>query len=144
MDHAATLTSMYDQINAHDIPGFLAYLSDDFVEHDDLPPGLPAGKEGVGQFFAIYFAAFPDLHFEAEEIMVSGDKAIGRLRCTGTNKGDFIGMPATGKSAVVKGIDIIRFGDDGLAHEHWSVYDMLGLMQQLGVVPTPGSAPATA
>jgi len=144
MDPAATLGEMYERINAHDIPGFLAYLADDFVEHDELPPGLPPGKEGVGQFFAIYMAAFPDLHFNAEEIMTSGDKAIGRLRCTGTNTGDFVGMPATGKSAVVKGIDIIRFGDDGLAREHWSVFDMLGLMQQLGVVPRPDSAPAVA
>ena len=46
-----------------------------------------------------------------------------------------MGMPATGRSVTVKGIDIIRFGEDGLAHEHWGVFDILGMMQQLGVVP---------
>lgn len=143
MDHAATLRAMYERISAHDIDGFLAYLSDDFVEHEDDVPGLAPGKEGVGQFFALYIGAFPDLHFEPEDIMVSGDKAIGRLRCTGTNTGDFMDMPATGNSVVVKGIDIIRFGDDGLAHEHWGVFDMLGMMKQLGVVPDP-AVPASA
>ena len=44
-------------------------------------------------------------------------------------------MPATGKSASVQVIDIIRFGEDGLAHEHWGVFDMMGLMQQLGLAP---------
>lgn len=134
VDHAATLRAMYERISAHDIGGFLEYLSDDFVEHEEAP-GLAPGKEGVGQFFALYIGAFPDLHFEAEEIIVSGDKTVGRFRCTGTNTGDFMGMPATGKSVVVKGIDIIRFGEDGLAREHWGVFDMLGMMQQLGVVP---------
>ena len=46
-----------------------------------------------------------------------------------------MGMPATGKSIDVQLIDIIRFGDDGLAHEHWGVVDMMAMMQQLGVVP---------
>lgn len=139
MDNEATLRAMYERISAHDIDGFMEYLSEDFVEHEELP-GMAPGKEGVRQFFAIYLDAFPDLHFEPEEIIVSGDKAIGRLRCTGTNTGDFMGMPATGKSVVVKGIDILRFGDDGLAHEHWGSFDMLGMMQQLGAIPA--GAPA--
>jgi predicted ester cyclase len=48
-----------------------------------------------------------------------------------------MGMPATGKSVDVDGIDILRFGDNGLAHEHWGVFDALGMMQQLGLVPEP-------
>ena len=54
--------------------------------------------------------------------------------------GGFMGMPATGKSVDVQLIDIIRFGDDGLAHEHWGVFDALGMMQQLGAIPEPSSA----
>jgi len=48
-----------------------------------------------------------------------------------------MGMPATGKSVNIQVIDIIRFGDDGLAHEHWGIADVMAMMQQLGVVPTP-------
>jgi predicted ester cyclase len=54
---------------------------------------------------------------------------------TGTHRGDFLGVPATGKPVDVQLVDIIRFGDDGLAHEHWGVFDTLTMLQQLGAVP---------
>jgi predicted ester cyclase len=66
---------------------------------------------------------------------VAGDKVVARARVTGTNEGEFMGMPATGKSVSVQVIDIIRFGEDGLAHEHWGVFDMMAIMQQLAVAP---------
>ena len=139
MDHAATLQAMYGRINAHDVDGFCEYLADDFVEHE-VGPGLSPTKEGVREFFTIYIRGFPDLHFEAEDILASGDRVVGRVRCTGTQSGEFMGMPATGKGVTVQAIDIIRFGDDGLAHEHWGVFDALGMMQQLGAIPE--AAPA--
>ncbi len=134
MDNGATLRRFYDLITARDIDGFADLLADDFVEHE-VAPGLEPTKAGVKEFFTMYIAAFPDLRFEPEDILPSGDKVVGRVRATGTNTGDFMGMPATGKSVSVEAIDIIRFGDDGLAHEHWGVFDALGMMQQLGVVP---------
>jgi steroid delta-isomerase-like uncharacterized protein len=141
MDHAATARHFYELINDGDIDGFVDLLADNFVEHEETP-GLPPTKDGVKQFFTMYIGAFPDLHFAADDILASGDKVVGRVTITGTNKGgDFMGMPATGKSVSVQAIDIIRFGDDGLAHEHWGVVDVMTMMQQLGVVPTPG-APA--
>ena len=69
---------------------------------------------------------------------LSGPQAgsvVARVRATGTHEGEFMGMPATGRSADVQLIDIIRFGDDGLAHEHWGVFDELAMMQQLGAIP---------
>jgi predicted ester cyclase len=74
---------------------------------------------------------------DAEDILVSGDKAVARVRATGTQQGEFMGIPATGRSVDVQLIDIIRFGDDGLAHEHWGVFDALAMMQQLGAIPAP-------
>jgi predicted ester cyclase len=53
-----------------------------------------------------------------------------------------MGMPASGRSIDVQLIDIIRFGDDGLAREHWGVFDQMKMMQQLGAVPPPGAPPA--
>jgi len=134
MDHSASIRRLYDLINAGDIDGFGGQLADDFVEHEELP-GIPPTKEGVVQYFRMMLAAFPDMRMDVEDVIASGDKAVARLRVTGTNKGDFMGMPATGKSASVKLIDITRFGDDGLAREHWGVVDNLSLMQQLGVIP---------
>jgi len=134
MDHGAAVRRFYDLINAGDIDGFAGMLADDFVEHEETP-GLEPTKEGTLQFFRIQLAAFPDLHFHAEDILTSGDKVVARARITGTHRGELMGIPPTGKSVDVNLIDIIRFGDDGLALEHWGVVDMMAMMQQLGVVP---------
>ena len=134
MDHAATMRRAYDLLNAGDVDGFGDLLADDFVEHEELP-GLAPTKEGIKDFFKMYLAAFPDLRMDAEDVLASGDKVVARLRATGTHEGEFLGIPATGKSFDVQLVDIIRFGDDGLAHEHWGVFDTMAMMQQLGVVP---------
>jgi steroid delta-isomerase-like uncharacterized protein len=133
------MRKLYDLINAHDVDGFGDLMADDFVEHEETP-GLSPTKEGVQEFFRMYIAAFPDLRFEAEDVLVSGDKGVARVRVTGTHRGDFIGIPATGKAIDVQAIDIIRFGADGLAREHWGVFDAMAMMQQLGVVPSEAPA----
>lgn len=134
MDHAASIRRLYDLINAGDIDGFGGQLADDFVERDALP-GLPPTKAGVIEYFRMLVAAFPDLHMVPEDVIASGDKAVARVRVTGTHKGQFMGMAATGKRVEMQLIDITRFGDDGRAREHWGVADQLAMMQQLGVIP---------
>lgn len=134
MDHAITMRRMYELISAGKVDEFAEILADDFVEHEDTP-GLEPTKEGVKQLFHMYRAAFPDMRMEPEDILVSGDKAVARVRATGTHQGELMGIPPTGRSIDVQLIDITRFGDDGLAHEHWGVFDALGMMQQLGVIP---------
>jgi predicted ester cyclase len=109
-------------------------LADGFVEHEEMP-GLTPTKEGVIDLFRMYTAAFPDLRMTPEDVLPSGDKVVARVRVTGTHQGEFLGMPATGSAVDVQLIDIIRFGEDGLAHEHWGVLDTLTMMQQLGAVP---------
>jgi len=125
---------MYDLINAGDIAGFSKNLADSFVEHE-VTPGLEPTKEGVKTFFRMQLAAFPDLHFEVQDIFASGPKVVARVRYTGTNKGDFMGMPASGKRADVQLIDMFLFGEDGRVCEHWGVIDVMAMMQQLGFVP---------
>jgi steroid delta-isomerase-like uncharacterized protein len=134
MDHAATVRRFYDLITAGDIEGFGALLADDFVEHE-VTPGLAPTKEGVMEFFRMNRAAFPDMRMEVDEVIVGGDKVVVRGTVTGTHEGAFMGMPATGKHVEVQLIDIMRFGDDGLAHEHWGLMDTLAMMQQLGAIP---------
>ena len=134
MDPRASLRRFFDQINAGDLDGFIDLLAEDFIEHEQMP-GLPPGREGTRQLFTMMRVAFPDMHWEPEDVLVDGDKAVARVRFSGTNDGEFMGMPPTGKSVSVQVIDIVRFGEDGLAREHWGVFDMMGLMQQLGAVP---------
>jgi steroid delta-isomerase-like uncharacterized protein len=139
MDHAATMRRLYDAVNAHDIDAISAVMADDFIEHEEMP-GFPSSKQGALDFFELSFAAFPDLHFAPEDVLVDGDKGVARLRFTGTHEGDFMGVPASGNRVDVQLVDITRFGDDGLAHEHWGVMDSLALMQQLGAIPEAPSA----
>ena len=134
MDHTNSIQRLYDLINAGDIEGFGRQLADDFVEREEIP-GLPPTKDGVVQYFRIMLAAFPDLRMDVQDSFASGDKAVARLRISGTHQGEFMGIPATGKPVSVNLIDITRFGDDGLAREHWGVADLLAMMQQLGVIP---------
>ena len=134
MDHEETLRRCYELLNAGDVDGFGDLLSDDFVEHEETP-GLAPTKDGVKAFFRMYLAAFPDLRMDPVDVLPSGDKVVARVKATGTNTGEFMGMPATGKSVDVQLIDIMRFGDDGLVQEHWGVFDAMAMMQQLGVIP---------
>jgi steroid delta-isomerase-like uncharacterized protein len=134
MDHTISIRRLYDLINAGDIDGFGRQLADDFVEHNENP-GVPPTKAGTLQYFQMLVRAFPDFRMDVQDVIASGDKAVARLQVVGTHQGEFMGIPATGKSAAVNLIDITRFSDDGLAREHWGVVDQLALMQQLGVIP---------
>jgi len=133
MDNAGQMQRMFELVNKGDVNGFIDNLADDFVEHE-AAPGLPPTKEGTRQLFETFMAAFPNLRFDPEDMIESGDKVVARIRVTGTQKGDFFGVPPSGKSINVQGIDIVRFGD-GLAREHWGVMDTMLIMQQLGAIP---------
>jgi steroid delta-isomerase-like uncharacterized protein len=139
MDHATTARRMYDLINAGDIDAFGDLLADDFVEHEELP-GLSPSRDGVKTFFRLQLAAFPDLRMDVQDIVADGSKVVARVRYTGTQQGDFQGMPATGKSVDVQLVDIFAFDGEGRVREHWGVLDQLTLLQQLGIVPV--GAPA--
>ncbi len=134
MYNEAAMRHFFEQVNAGDVNAAVELLADGFVEHEAMP-GFEQNKEGARQLFRMMIAAFPDLRFDAEDILTSDDKVVSRSRVSGTNKGEFMGMPATGKSINVQAIDIVRFGNDGLAAEHWGVMDMMSIMQQLGALP---------
>lgn len=136
MDHAATVRRFYSLLSDGDVDEFGTLLADDFVEHEELPmPGVSQSKDGVLEFFRMHRAAFPDMRMIPEDVLVDGDKVVARVRMTGTHQGEFMGMPPTGKGVDTQLIDIIRFGDDGLAHEHWGVMDAMTMMEQLGAIP---------
>ena len=79
-------------------------------------------------------SAFPDCKYNPEDVIAEGDKVVVRYTLTGTHRGDFQGIPATGKSFKIEGIGILRI-DNGKLAEFWFASDMLGMMQQLGAIP---------
>jgi len=135
VDHATTTRTIYDQINSGDIDGFGEHLADDVVEHEELP-GLEPTKAGVLDFFRGLRAAFPDLHMEVQDLIADDGKVVARVVVTGTQEGEFFGVPASGRHVEVDLIDIMRFDASGHVCEHWGVTDTLSLMQQIGAVPT--------
>jgi steroid delta-isomerase-like uncharacterized protein len=109
-----------------------------FVDHSAFPGVLPT-RDGVKQLFAMFRAAFPDLHVTIQDQVAEGDKVVTRKTFHGTHHGDLMGIPPTGKQVSFGTIDILRVVD-GRAVDHWTVVDQMSLMQQLGVIPTPEQA----
>jgi steroid delta-isomerase-like uncharacterized protein len=94
------------------------------------------GLKGYKQRESEVFNAFPDLYSTIDDMVVEGDKVATRFTMTGTHKGEFVGVPPTNKKLTVWAISIDRIANGKFA-ETWARYDTLGLMQQLGVAPTP-------
>ena len=113
------------------------YVSPSYVRHDPGAPAEVRGPDGVKQLATMFFAAFPDIHFTAEDIIAEGDLVVQRLTSHGTHQGAFMGIPPTGKSLTVTAIEIFRIAG-GKIVEQWVEADYLGLMQQLGVIPPMG------
>jgi predicted ester cyclase len=113
-----------------------AYFSPDLTDHA-LPPALPSGFQGRKMFYGAFLAAFPDLHLQIEDLVAENDRVVTYWSASGTHTGELMGIPPTGKSATFTGIAIDRF-ENGQSVEHWEVSDQMGMMQQLGLIPTPG------
>jgi len=108
-----------------------------------VQPGMAPTREGFKQFVTSLRTAFPDLHYTIDDSIESGDKFVTRLTASGTMRGEFAGMPATGKQATWTEIHIVRVNND-LVVEHWGLIQELGMMVQLGVIPAPGRTLVTA
>ncbi len=109
----------------------------DFVAHHPAFPQGILGPEGMMQTTSMFRAGFPDLRYEPEDLVCEGDKVAVRWTARGTHNGPFMGVPPTGRPVTVTGIDIFRVNGNQLV-EAWVNSDFLGLMQQIGAVPSPG------
>ena len=109
-------------------------VAEDFVELDPLP-GQRQGREGLKEVLGMMRAAFPDIHWVVEEMVAEGDKVVTRFTWTGTHRGSFLGIPATGKSVSVKGVVIDQLAGGKMSASQM-LMDSLGMMQQLGVIPS--------
>ena len=110
------------------------FVAPDFVEHEELPPGMDAKQMTI-----MLRSAFPDFKATIDDIVAEGDKVVIRQTWTGTQKGEWMGIPPTGKSVSFGVIDIIRIAG-GKFVEHWGQMDSMGMMQQLGIIPAPGQS----
>ncbi len=135
IDDLKSLTQRYnDELwNKKNLAIIDEMVAPDFVDRDQVP-GLPAGREGVKVFAQMYISAFPDVQVKIEDIIVEGNKVVFRWTANGKHTGALMGIPPTGKSATVKGISINHYRGNQIA-EGWNLFDQLGMLQQLGIVP---------
>ena len=120
--------------NKQNLTAFEKYFTADFISH--YPEGDLNGEQVKGLCQA-YFTAFPDLHITTNDLIAEGDRVVKVWTANSTNKGDFMGIPATGKRIEVTGIEVFRI-EDGKIAENWVSMDNLGMMQQMGVIPPLG------
>jgi len=136
-ENKALIRRLFEEGLNQNQPGvFDELIAPDFVLYDP-PPGIAHDRAGFRQLIETFRNAFPDLQVTFEAEFADGDYVIHRGYGTGTHQGEFQGIPPTGKQFKINFMHIWRVAN-GKAVENWVQMDMLGLMQQLGVVPTPG------
>ena len=139
-ENKAIFRSFLDAFDKGDMDTLSQIVAPNVIDHAG-PPGMPPGIEGFKQLAAMLRMAFPDVYHTIDDMIAERDKVVLRGSFGGTHKGEFLGIPATGKQVMVMTIDILRIAD-GKVMEHWGQFDALGLMQQLGVMPSPGQGAA--
>ena len=100
------------------------------------PLQLSAGADGARQWVTTLRRAFRDLHALIDDEITEGKTVVQRLTLTGVHDGPYLTAPASGRRVSWPVIDILRAGDDGRFTEHWSVWDQLSLLRQLGDAQT--------
>ncbi len=109
------------------------FFSSDFKEHEE-GPGKDRGRDGLKEIVHTVRGAFPDLRVKVEAVSEDGDQTWARVTFSGTNTGELMGHPPTGRKATWTAIDQCRYANGKLV-EHWGVVDLLSMMQQVGIVP---------
>jgi steroid delta-isomerase-like uncharacterized protein len=114
----------------------------DCVLHDPTMPEDTRGVEGAREFYSMYRSAFPDTEITIEDQVAERDKVATRWTARGTHQGELMGVPPSSNRVEVAGMTISR-SEGGKIVEEWNNYDALGMMQQIGAVPTPGQSEET-
>ena len=135
-DNKATALKFVERINKGDLTVVDDLFDPSYVDHETIP-GVPPTREGLKQLFGMYLKAFPDMKITVTHVVAEGDLVVIHHLSTGTNKGEFMGMPATGKTVKYNEMHLVRFAN-GKVVEHWGVEDSMAMMQQLGLLPEPG------
>jgi steroid delta-isomerase-like uncharacterized protein len=126
-------------LNQHQLERAAEILAPDFVGHFAGAPGPVQGIDAWRAFFGGFLAAFPDYRETVHDVVAEADRVAARISFTGTHQGDFFGLPPTGKAIAAGGMACLRIAD-GRVVEQWTEADVIGLLQQLGAVPTPQQA----
>jgi len=133
-ENKALVRRTIEELEKANWAAFVELHAPDFVYHEPGNP-KPTTSEDVEQGARMLHAAFPDWRHTIEDMIVEGDKVAVRMTIRGTHKGDFLGVPATGKEVAFTNICIFRIAGGKIA-EAWQEIDMMSVMQQIGAIPS--------
>lgn len=137
MENKTFMTHFIEEvINNKNLDAVNHLVAADFMEHVPFP-GQGPGREGLKFVLDSMFTGFPDMNWTVQEQVAEGEKVVTRFTWTGTHQGEFMGIPPTNKKVEVWGvvIDVVK---NNLFAESRIIMDNIGLLQQLGVMPSAG------
>jgi steroid delta-isomerase-like uncharacterized protein len=111
-------------------------VSENCSIHDPVFPSLPAGADSMKRHISTCRSGFPDLKFNIEDTVAERNEVVLHWTARGTHKGQFLGMAPTNKQATVSGTSIFRI-DGGKIVEQWADWNLMSLMEQLGMATSP-------
>jgi predicted ester cyclase len=133
-ENKALVRRFYEEIDNGNVDAMDELVAENYVDHSPPPfPGLQSGREGVKQSIKLFWTATPGRH-RIEDQIAEDDKVVTRLTAYGAHEGDLPGIARTGNKLEMTATVIHRIADGKLA-EKWANKDLLGFLQQLGVIP---------
>jgi predicted ester cyclase len=137
-ENRAVAQRLFDAINNASLDELPQVVAGEVVDHNAVIFMQPEGPGGVEEGIRMLLQAFPDLHLTTQELLAEGDKVVARFTMSGTNAGDYRGLPApTQQYFESEAIAILRIADGRVA-ELWGTADRLGMLSQLGILPDLG------
>jgi steroid delta-isomerase-like uncharacterized protein len=127
-----------EMLNTHEPDLVDWFVAEQYRNHNVF---VGDGREANRQFWTTFFGAIPDLSATMEDLVISGDRVVGRFVYRGTQTGELMGIPASGNTVEMRSIDIWRV-EDGMFVEHWDELNLLEVFQQVGALPPLGGRPA--
>ena len=125
----ALAKNFYNAFNTGNTDSLTGVIAEDWID-DPLSAGQQPGRSGFIPVVQYFRSAFPDLHHSIDDIVAEGDRVVVRGTLSGTQKGDFNGIPATNRKVTFRTIDIHQI-KDGVIVETWHLEDIASLMSQL-------------
>lgn len=133
-DSIQIVRSIFEAWNRHDPDRYAKLLDEKHVVESDTLPASLTGREAGRQFMQMYVSAFPDLHFDIDQIFGEGDFVTTRWTAKGTHRGELMGIAATNRQTVTRGCSVSQIKDGRAVHD-WIYWDTGHLLRQLGVLP---------
>ncbi len=138
-ENKAIQRRIYEAYNQGDLAALDELIAPDNTSHEEAIPGQEPGLEGLKKVLTMFRSAIPDFAMTPDVMIAEGDKVAAHVVTQGTNTGEFMGNPPTGKEIKIESFHINRFADGKLV-EHWGLSDTAKMMQQLGVAPPTGES----